>query len=169
MNKVSTKRMKWNGGNNNLGLLRCEMIRATETSPTINTRSAETTMIATALTRETTTKATTNKKAKKNDNEDEFINSSASDIETDVTGTGSKKVENDDSVFAITGDTTFYEVMREAELQCFPTLEAVNPVVEAYEARIGNYLRIKRSINDKFHVYECCEHLECPFQICISR
>jgi hypothetical protein len=169
MNKVSKKRTKWNGGNDNLGFLSCEMIRATEMSPRMNTRSTGTTMIATASTRETTTKATTNKKAKKNDDDDEFINSSASDTETEVTGTGSKKVENDDSVSTMTGDTTFYDVMREAELQCFPTLEAVNPVVEAYEARTGNYLRIKRSINDKFRVYECREHLECPFQIRISR
>jgi hypothetical protein len=105
----------------------------------MKTRSTVTAMIATALTRETTTKTTAKRKAKKNDDNGEFINSSASDTETEVTGTGSKKVENDDSVSAMTGDTTFYNVRREAELQCFPTLEAVNPIVEAYEARTGNY------------------------------
>ena len=171
---LSRKRMKWNGGNNNLGHLHCERItRATEMSPRMKTRSTGTAMNATASTRdstrEMTTKIATNKKAKKNDDDDEFINSSASDTETEVTGAGSKKAENDDSVSAMTGDTSFYDVMREAELQCFPTLEAVNPIVEAYEARTGNYLRIKRSINDKFRVYECREHLECPFQIRISR
>ena len=76
---------------------------------------------------------------------------------------------NDDSVSALSGDTIFYDVMNEAKLECFPTLEAVNPIVEAYEARTGNYLRIKRSINKQFRVYECREHLECPFQIRISR
>ena len=166
-NKVSKRRMKWNNdGNNELGLRHCEMIQVTEMSPRMKTRSTGTAMIATVLTRETTTKTTVNKKTKSYD--DEFINSSASDTETEVTGAGSK-AKNDDSVSAMTGDTTFYDVMREADLQCFPTLEAVNPIVEAYEARTGNYLRIKRSINNKFRVYECREHLECPFRILISR
>ena len=45
----------------------------------------------------------------------------------------------------------------------------MNPIVEAYEARMRNYLRMKRSINDRFRVFECREHLECPFQIRLSR
>ena len=48
-------------------------------------------------------------------------------------------------------------------------MEAVNPIVEAYESRTGNALRIIRSINDQFRVYECREHVGCPFQTRISR
>ena len=75
----------------------------------------------------------------------------------------------DDSVSALSNDTMFYDVMHEANLECFPTLEAVNPIVEAYESRTGNALWIIRSINDQFRVYECREHVGCPFQIRISR
>ena len=89
------------------------------------------------------------------------------DTESQMEDAAASKTEN--SVSALSGDTTFYDLMKEAKLQCFPTLEAVNPIFEAYEVRTGNYLRIKRSINDKFRVYECREHLGCPFQICISR
>ena len=73
------------------------------------------------------------------------------------------------SVSSLSGDTVIYDVMREANLTCFPSLEAVKPIVEAYEARSGNYLRIKRSITDKFRVYQCREHVQCPFEIRFSR
>jgi hypothetical protein len=68
------------------------------------------------------------------------------------------KAENDDSVSALSGDTAFYDLMRAAQLQCYPTMEAVNSNVEAYQTRTGNYLRIKRSINNRFRLYECREH-----------
>ena len=75
----------------------------------------------------------------------------------------------DDSVSALSSDTMFYDVMNEANLERFPTLEAVNPIVKAHESRTGNSLRIIRSINDQFCVYECREHMGCPFQIRIPR
>ena len=56
-----------------------------------------------------------------------------------------------DSVSALSGDSAFYDVLKEAKLECFPTLDDVNPaIVEACNVRTGNYLCIKRSINDRF-------------------
>ena len=107
--------------------------------------------------------------AKVKDDDEEFFDTIDTDTESQMEDAAASKTENEDSVSALSGDTTFYDLMKEAKLQCFPTLEAVNPIVEAYEVRTGNYLRIKRSINDKFRVYECREHLGCPFQIRISR
>jgi hypothetical protein len=43
-------------------------------------------------------------------------------------------------------------------------MEAVNPIVEAYQTWTGNYLRIKMVC-----VHERREHMECPFENCISR
>ena len=48
----------------------------------------------------------------------------------------------------------YYDAMRESKLHCFQALETVNPIVEACEARTGNNLRRKRSIDNKFRAYE---------------
>jgi hypothetical protein len=113
-------------------------------------------------------------KTKINKDNDEFFHTLDTDTDTDNddsniedTATASK-AENDDSISALSGDTAFYDLIREAKLLCFPT-KAMNPIVEAYQTWTGIYLRIKRSINDRFRVYECREHLGCPFEICISR
>ena len=107
----------------------------------------------------------------KNDDDNEFFDTlDTADNDSNIEDTAAaSKAANDDSVSALSGDTTFYDIMREAKLQCFPTMEAVTPIVEAYQTRSGNYLRIKRSINDRFRVYECREHLGCRFEIRISR
>ena len=54
-------------------------------------------------------------------------------------------------------------------MECFATLEDATPFVEAYEVRSGNHLRVQRSLTDKFKQYQCREHVDCPFQILISR
>jgi hypothetical protein len=51
----------------------------------------------------------------------------------------------------------------------FATLEDASPIVEAYEVRFGNNLAIKRSKHDKCRQYRCREHIDCPFQILLSK
>ena len=106
-----------------------------------------------------------------NNDGDEFfdtLDTDNDDSNIEDTAAAASKAGNDDSVSALSGDTAFYDLMREAKLQCFPTMEAMTPIVEAYQTQTGNYLRIKRSINDRFHAYECREHLGCHFEIPIS-
>jgi hypothetical protein len=68
-------------------------------------------------------------------------------------------------------DTLFYKVMKEMNVEGFArTLEDASPIVEApYEVRLGNSLAIKRSKHDKFCQYGCREHIDCPFQILLSK
>jgi hypothetical protein len=61
-------------------------------------------------------------------------------------------------------------VMDDAKVESFADeLEDINPIVQMYEQRSGNSLRIKRSINGKYRVSQCMEHLNCPFEIRFSR
>ena len=118
-----------------------------------------------------------NNKTKLNEDNNELFDTLDTDADTDTDNDDSNiedtaaasKTENDNSVSALSGDTAVYDLMREAKLQCFLAIEAMNPIVEAYQTRTGNYLRIKRSVNDRFRVYECREHLGCPFELRISR
>ena len=66
-------------------------------------------------------------------------------------------------------DTLLYDILKEANVECFSTLEDAIPFIEAYEVRSGNHLRVQRSLTDKFKQYQCREHVNCPFQVLISR
>jgi len=59
--------------------------------------------------------------------------------------------------------TTFYKVMAEANVDSFAKIEHINPLVEIYVQKTGKILRIKRFINEKFRLYQCREHINCPF------
>ena len=62
-------------------------------------------------------------------NNDELFDTLVTDTDNDSNKgdtAAASKAENDDSVSALLGDTAFFDLMREAKLQCFPTLEAVN-------------------------------------------
>ena len=39
-------------------------------------------------------------------------------------------------------DSLLYNIMKEANVECFPTLEDTTPIIEAYEVRSGNSLAI---------------------------
>jgi hypothetical protein len=54
-------------------------------------------------------------------------------------------------------------------VECFAALEDAVPFVEAYEVRSGNHLPVQRSLTDKFKQCQCREHIDCPFQILITR
>ena len=92
---------------------------------------------ATDLTTQTTkimlhTNDETKVEVAKNDDDDEFfdtLDTADNDSNIDDTAAASKAA-NDDTVSALSGDTTFYDIMRETKLQCFPTMEAVTPIVE---------------------------------------
>ena len=66
-------------------------------------------------------------------------------------------------------DVLFYDIMRDAKVDCFATLEEVMPLIETYEIRSGNHLRVQRSLRNQFKQFQCREHVDCPFQILISR
>jgi hypothetical protein len=55
--------------------------------------------------------------------------------------------------------------MAEAKIDSFAEMDHINSLVEIYEQKTGNHLRIKRSINGKFRVYQCREYINCPFEI----
>jgi hypothetical protein len=55
----------------------------------------------------------------------------------------------DSTLTVASSDTVMYRVMADAKVESFADLEDINPIVEMYEQRIGNSLRIKRSINGK--------------------
>ena len=50
-------------------------------------------------------------------------------------------------------DTLLHSIMKEANVDCFPTLEDATPIIEAYP---------------KFRLFRCREHIDCPFQILLS-
>ena len=60
-------------------------------------------------------------------------------------------------------DALLYSIMKEWNVECFPTLEDATPIIEAYEVRSGNSLAIQRSLHDKFRLFRCREHIDCPF------
>ncbi len=66
-------------------------------------------------------------------------------------------------------DTLLNRIMKEANVDCFPTVEDATPIIEAYEVQSGNSLAIKQSLYDKFWLFRCCEHIDCPFQILLSK
>ena len=72
-------------------------------------------------------------RAKTNKDDDEYFDTLLdTDIDTDnddsyIEDTAASQAENDDSVSAPSGDTAFYDLMRESKLQCFPSIEAMNP------------------------------------------
>ena len=95
---------------------------------------------------------------------DEFVNKASSKIvgtDSSLSTTNSQEEKSEDSMFLT--------IMKEQNVHCFATLGDVTPIIEAYELRSGNRMAIKRSVNGKFRVYECREHLDCHFQICFSR
>ena len=59
--------------------------------------------------------------------------------------------------------------MADANVESFAEMDHINPRMEIYEKETGNNLRFKRSINGKFRVYQCREHINCPFEIRFSR
>ena len=67
------------------------------------------------------------------------------------------------------GDTAIQRVMKEAKVESFKDLDDVNVIIDAYECLTGNRLRIERLQKGKYHVYQCCLHVGCPFQVRFSQ
>jgi hypothetical protein len=66
-------------------------------------------------------------------------------------------------------DTTLYRIMEKKKLECFNDLADVNLIIDDYEARPGNQIRIQKSQKDTFRLYRCCEQVKCTFQVRFSR
>jgi hypothetical protein len=84
-----------------------------------------------------------------------------------LAGTTAEQPES--SLLGTSEETLFYKVMKEMNVEGFAILEDASPIVEAYEVRSGNSLAIKRSKHDKLRQYRCREHIDCPFQILLSK
>ncbi|KAI2497763.1 hypothetical protein MHU86_16758 [Fragilaria crotonensis] len=81
----------------------------------------------------------------------------------------SSKTEDSSALTGALSDTTFYKVMAEAKIDSFAEMDHINPLVEIYEQKTGNqHLRIKCSINGKYWVYQCREHINCLFDTFFS-
>jgi hypothetical protein len=81
----------------------------------------------------------------------------------------SSKTEDSSALTGASSDAIFDKVMAEAKIDSFAEMDHINPLVEIFEQKTGSNLRIKRSINGKFRVYQCREHINCPFEIRFSR
>ena len=66
-------------------------------------------------------------------------------------------------------DTTFYRILHNDKIDSFKDLDDVLPVVEKYETLTGNRLRIQQSVLDKYRVFRCCAHVQCPFMVRFSK
>jgi hypothetical protein len=66
-------------------------------------------------------------------------------------------------------DRRLYDILNDANVECFSTLEEALPFIEQYEIRSGNHLRVQRSMYNKFKQFQCMEHMNCPFQVLISK
>ncbi len=84
-------------------------------------------------------------------------------------GISTSSKAKDSTITAASSDTNFYKVMKDANVDSFAEMDQINPIVEMYEQRTGNHLQIKHSINGKFRVYQCREHINCPFEIRFAR
>lgn len=62
-----------------------------------------------------------------------------------------------------------YRIMHSMKIDCFNDLDEVCPVIEKCETNTGNHLRIQQSVMDRFRVYRCSSHVDCPFLVRLSR
>jgi hypothetical protein len=82
---------------------------------------------------------------------------------------GSTTIKSESSLSGNSEDMLLYSIIKETNVECFSTLEDASPIVVAYEVRSANVLAIKRSLQDKFQLVRCCEDIDCPFQILLSK
>jgi hypothetical protein len=94
------------------------------------------------------------------DSEDKVKESDKGNVSS-IAGSTTNKAES--SLSGNSEDTLLYSIMKEANVVCFPTLEDATPIIEAYEVQSGNSLAIQRSLHDKFRLFRCREHIDCPF------
>jgi hypothetical protein len=85
------------------------------------------------------------------------------------TNTSMKQNLDDQDQNSASTDTVMYQIMDDMKLDGFKELVDVNVIIEEYQKRTGNRLRIQKSKKDKFRVYRCCEHVNCTFQVRFSR
>ncbi len=115
-----------------------------------------------------------NKECEVHDSEDKLMERDKGNISS-TAGRITNKPES--SLLGNSEDTLLYIIMKEANVECFPTLEDATPIIEAYEVRSGNSFAIKRSLHDKFRPFWCHEHIDCFFlskrrsdgMFCVSR
>ena len=66
-------------------------------------------------------------------------------------------------------DVLLYRILHNSKVDSFEDLLDVAPFIEEYETLSGNRLRIQQSVIDKFRLYRCCSHVQCPFRLRFSR
>ena len=84
-----------------------------------------------------------------------------------ISTTASMNLDTDND--SRTTDTALYRIMEEQQLESFKDLNDVSALIDSYESQTGNRLRIQKSLKDRFRVYHCCVHVDCPFQVRFSK
>ena len=86
--------------------------------------------------------------------------------------TNANAAKNEDSTTDDTNqkdDVLLYRILHNSKVDSFEDLLDVAPFIEEYETLSGNRLRIQQSVIDKFRLYRCCSHVQCPFRLQFSR
>ncbi len=123
-------------------------------------------------------------KAEGDDDDDEYVTCDSSD-EYSVQSDGKEKHDHSVGTSTLTAeevkgkqgssvatksqDYVLYDILDDANIYCFSTLEEEVPFIEKYELRSGNRLRVQRSISNCFKQFQCIEHIDCPFRVLILR
>ena len=70
---------------------------------------------------------------------------------------------------ACTPDTVLTSLLKDMGVEFFSCLEDIDPVIDAYEAKTGFRLCIRRSVHGRYRWYRCRAHINCPFEIRIGK
>jgi hypothetical protein len=71
-----------------------------------------------------------------------------------------------DNLMVSREETVFEMIMKELNMDSFANLDDIVPLTNTtYQKQTGDRLAICRSERDKFHVYQCVEHINCCFKI----
>jgi MULE transposase domain/SWIM zinc finger len=116
---------------------------------------------------DTETEATNDNKDAENGDHDDDEYDNVTESLTAESGAGETK-QGRSSADSST-DRRLYDILNDANIECFSTLEDAIPFIEQYEIRSGNHLRVQRSVSNKFKQFQCMEHMNCPFQVLISK
>jgi hypothetical protein len=120
---------------------------------------------------DTETEATNEKEdAEHGHNDDEHNDDDYDNVTESLTAeSGAGETKQATSSADSSTDRRLYDILNDANVECFSTLEEAIPFIEQYEIRSGNHLRVQRSMSNKFKQFQCMEHLNCPFQVLISK
>ena len=80
---------------------------------------------------------------------------------SDIESFGEEESEGDDQVLQ--------HLLRRRGVESFQCLEAIDPLIDEYERRSQNKLKIKKSSPNCFRLFICTEHAKCQYQIFVGK